>query len=49
MNTDQEPNNNLHQRMLTEPLLTTVLYYATCLVTSVKALHRKLHLLRRCQ
>ncbi len=38
MNIDQEPNNNPHQRILTEPLLTTVLYYATCLVASVKAI-----------
>jgi len=38
MNVDQASNNTLHQRMLTEPLLTTVLYYASCLVTSVKAI-----------
>ncbi len=38
MNVDQASNNTLHQSMLTEPLFTTVMYYATCLVASVKAL-----------
>ena len=31
-------NNTLYQSILTEPLLTTVLCYATCLLTAVKAL-----------